>query len=202
MITLHIRDAQGIYADSVTVDPMGPVPRRSVAIAPPMMTGTEVARWNGNGWDVLAERPHPTPEEISAIKQAVAGARWELIRVERDGERAQGGVLVSANWFHTDTDSRIKWLGLKDSARDMLIAGAEPSQLVMVDDETVPWKTMTGEFIPVTAQLALDVVEAVKVLDSKLFKRAEQHWALMLASADPGAYDYSSGWPDRFADLS
>lgn len=202
MITLYLRDTQGIYTGSVEVDPMGPVPGRSVTIAPPALTGTEAARWTGSGWEVLAEPPKPTPEEIANQKRSIADARWELVKAERDGERTTAGVQANGYWFHSDTGSRIKWLGLKDSARDMLSAGAALTDLMLVDGETVPWKTMTGVFVPVTVQLALDVVEAVKVHDKQLFKRAEQHYAAMLASDDPAAYDYSDGWPDRFADLS
>ena len=61
-------------------------------------------------------------------------------------------------------------------------------------------RTLTGQFVPVSVQVALDVVEATKTLDKQLFKRAEQHNGLMRASADPANYDSSTGWPAQFVD--
>ncbi|MDQ1817301.1 hypothetical protein RBA41_28745 [Massilia sp. CCM 9210] len=82
MITLHIRDEYGIFLGSVTVDEMGPLPERSVAQAPPILTGTQVARWNGDGWDVMAARPAqsdgavaPTQAEYTAALEATYDAK-------------------------------------------------------------------------------------------------------------------------------
>jgi len=153
--------------------------------------GNWVQAWRVENW---------SQEEIDTFKAATIDARWEAIKAERDGARTRGGVTVAGHWFHTDTDSRIKWLGLKDSARDLLAAGGAGADQVVVDGAAVAWKTMAGSFVPVTVQLALDVVEATKVLDKRLFTVAEQHNAALRAAADPTAYDYSTGWPARYGE--
>jgi hypothetical protein len=145
------------------------------------------------------------PEQIAEYKKPVQDAMWERIKTERDGApveggRSDGGVLVDVHWFHSDIVSRVKWLGLKDSARDMLLAGALPDDAIVIDGEPVLWKTMAGDFVPVTVQMALDVVEAVKVLDKRIFKTAEMHRAQLLAAYDPSTYDYTTGWPQRYID--
>lgn len=156
----------------------------------------EENRWVAH-WNVV----DLTADELAAAAAALkahAEAVWEQIKAERDGQRTEGGVLVGGRWYHTDTASRIKWLGLKDSARDMLFAGKLATDIIVVDGGPVAWKTMGGTFAPVSAQLALDVVEATKVLDKQLFVRAEQHHALAKASPDPAAYDFGTGWPASF----
>lgn len=61
MITLYLWDDLGVFASSADFDPMGPVPRNSTLAAPPELTGTQVARWDGAAWEVLAERPPAPP---------------------------------------------------------------------------------------------------------------------------------------------
>ena len=109
-----------------------------------------------------------------------------------------GGVQVGANWYHTDETSRIQQLGLKDEARDMLAAGAQSTDQLVIDSSPVIWNTMSGAFVPMTVQLALDIVAAVKVLDKRAHSVAEGHRIAMEAAADPAAYDFSAGWPASF----
>lgn len=146
-----------------------------------------------------------TADQIATYKKPLQDALWARIKAERDGVqveggRADGGVQVGAHWFHTDIISRVKWLGLKDTARDMLPQGALLGDAIVIDGANVIWKTMAGVFVPVTVQLALDVVQAVKVLDVHLFKAAEMHRQMLLAAYDPSTYDYMTGWPQRYID--
>lgn len=116
-----------------------------------------------------------------AEKQA---ATWENIKAER-ARREAGGVLVGTHWFHSDDTSRIKQLGLK---------------IFGVSVPPVQWKTMTGEFVPMTQELANGIFQAVASTDQAIFTRAEQHKAAMMASADPANYDFSAGWPLAFGE--
>ena len=127
----------------------------------------------------------------------VHSQKWEQIKAERLA-RNDGGVLVDGYWFHTDGYSRIQHLGLKDEVKDT--EGLDTDTL-SIDGETVLWKTMSGEFVPMTRKRVKDIVAAVKVLDKRLFKAAEVHRVTMEASADPAVYDYSAGWPSRYEDL-
>ncbi|MBR8368540.1 DUF4376 domain-containing protein [Burkholderia cenocepacia] len=125
------------------------------------------------------------------------GEMWELIKAERDRRKA-GGFKVGALWFHSDADSRIQHLGLKDKARDLIVAGGSMVDNLTILGQTVRWKTMDGSFASVTAQLAFDIVAAAGDLDARLFAVAETHRAAMEAAADPAAYDFSAGWPETF----
>lgn len=145
---------------------------------------------DGNGFPIAVFPPPPN----LADRQA---AIWEKIKAERSA-RMSGGSKVGEKWFHTDPASRVQHLGLKDSGRDMLAAGGSLADVIVIKGESVYWKTMDGTYVPMTVQLALDVVEADKELDATLFRAAETHHTQMLASADPDAYDYTTDWPDRY----
>lgn len=62
MLTYYAYDSQAIYTDPVTFDPYGPIPPNSTPIAPPALTGTEVAQLQSDGWVILSERPPAPPE--------------------------------------------------------------------------------------------------------------------------------------------
>lgn len=132
---------------------------------------------------------------------------WEQITAERDG-RKSGGVEVAGFWFHTDPDSRIQFLGLKDTARDQLANGDARDAPLILGGQPIIWKTMVkdanGEaiYVPLTIQFAIDIVEAVKALDAINFVVAEQHRAAMEAAEDPTKYDFSGNWAPTFAEAS
>lgn len=119
-----------------------------------------------------------TINPVKALDLAKA-AKWEAIKAERDRRKA-GGVKVGEHWFHSDDPSRIQQLGL------VMFGTAVPP---------VPWKTMSGAFVPMTQELANQIFQAVAAADQAAFAVAEQHRAAMLVSADPAAYDFSAGWP-------
>lgn len=111
--------------------------------------------------------------------------KWDAIKGERD-RRKSGGVKVGAKWFHSDDGSRIQQMGL------VMMGASIPANL--------QWKTMDGSFITMTQALALQVFQAVAASDQAIFTVAEQHKATMEASADPGSYDYSGGWPKIYGE--
>lgn len=143
-----------------------------------------------NGRVVVVQKPALPAAGIKAGK-------WESIKAERDRRKA-GGFKVGMLWFHSDADSRIQHLGLKDKARDLLAAGGAMTDVLTILGQPVRWKTMDGSFVSVTAQLAFDIVAAAGNLDAQLFAVAETHRAAMEATADPAAYDFSAGWPETF----
>ncbi len=105
---------------------------------------------------------------------------WQKIKQVRD-EKQNCGVTVDGKQYHSDTQSRIKYLGL-------LQMSVIPSGL--------QWKTMDGSFIAMDKELALSIFNAVSALDQLIFSNAETHKAAMLKSKDPLLYDFSTGWPD------
>lgn len=133
---------------------------------------------------------HITDEEGHAmqrptIEQAKA-AKWDFIKAERDRRTEQGGYKVGAHWFHSDQKSRSQQLGL------VLLGASIPANL--------QWKTMDGSFVTMTQQLAGQVLAAAAASDQAIFAAAEAHRQAMEASADPAAYDFSSGWPKVFGE--
>ena len=179
--------------------PLLPVTLTTPEYDPLTQDATELApALNGEVWIQRWAITNKLPEQVDAEHQVAVDAQWEKIKAERDGPRVESGVQVGADWFHTDAASRIKWLGVKDSARDVLSAGGTTADRIQVRGKPLSWKTMAGAFVPVTVQLTLDVVQAVKDLDAAVFECAELHNIAMRKATNPGAYDYSTGWPDRY----
>jgi hypothetical protein len=157
-----------------------------------------MSRKTGETLDLVNGKVVIVPMQAAQLHANAKTAAWESIKSKRIVITG-GGIQVGTNWFHSDESSRIQQLGLKDEARDALAIGAQATDPLMIDGSPVFWKTMSGSFVPMTVQLALDIVTAVKVLDKRAHAAAEQHRMAMEASADPAAYNYSAGWPAVFA---
>lgn len=128
-----------------------------------------------NGFPMLVDPPKLTAADI-----------WEKIKAERDRRTEQGGYKVGTKWFHSDQKSRSQQLGL-------VLLGASISA-------NLQWKTMDGSFVTMTQTLAQQILGAAAASDQAIFAAAEAHKAAMEASADPAAYDFSTGWPKVFGE--
>lgn len=126
--------------------------------------------------------------------------KWGEIKAERDRRKA-GGVKVGSQWYHTDSESRIQHLGLKDQARDLMAAGLPDTTRLQKIGQDVRWKMMDGSFVYLTVQHAFSIVAAVGDLDALAFTAAETHRVAMEASDDPASYDFSAGWPAIYEKL-
>lgn len=93
---------------------------------------------------------------------------------------------VGTKWFHSDQKSRSQQLGL------VLLGASIPAGL--------QWKTMDGTFVTMTQTLAQQVLAAAAASDQAIFAAAEAHRQAMESSADPAAYDFSTGWPKVFGE--
>jgi len=131
---------------------------------------------------------------IPKDKEVLVAQMWERIKAKRDQIKG-GGVKVGTKWYHTDPDSRIQHLGLKDQARDILAAGGSDSSRLKAMGQDIAWKTLDGSFIFLTVKHAFDIVAAVSNLDAAAFAAAEAHRAAMAASDNPMNYDFCAGWP-------
>ena len=174
-----------IHGDSIPVDAIEITTEEHAVLFEGQSQGKRIIP-DINGFPVLADNPAPTAADV-----------WEHIKAERDRRKA-GGFKVGALWFHSDSDSRIQHLGLKDKACDLLAAGGALADNLTILGQPVRWKTMDGSFAQVTAQLAFDIVTAAADHDARLFAVAETHRAAMEAAAAPAAYDFSAGWPETF----
>lgn len=128
-----------------------------------------------DGKPVAVDPPRPTAAQI-----------WERIKAERERRTENGGYKVGAKWFNSDQKSRSQQLGL------VLLGANIPAGL--------QWKTMDGSFVTMTQQLAGQVLAAAAASDQAIFAAAEAHRQAMEASADPAAYDFSTGWPKVFGE--
>lgn len=108
------------------------------------------------------------------------------IEQARDGRKSGGvqvDVLGTPYWFHSDDASRIQYLGIINF----------PGEL-----PDIQWKTMSGDFISMTKELAQAILIANLSNDNAIFTVGEMHRAAMAQSADPAAYDFSAGWPAQY----
>lgn len=149
-------------------------------------------RKDGQGWRAVSGYDDVGPDEIFSetpplpSASQVKAAKWEAIKAERDRRTEQGGFKVGTKWFHSDQKSRSQQLGL------VLLGASIPANL--------QWKTMDGTFVTMTQQLAGQVLAAAAASDQPIFAAAEAHRQAMEASADPAAYDFSTGWPKVFGE--
>ena len=135
----------------------------------------------------LGQEGNPTNEQTIETLTANIKAKRDAIQ--------NGGVAVSDYWFHTDVDSKIKYLGLKDAGRDMLAAGGTVNDQIIKNNEPVVWETMAGDLVPMTVQLAIDIVAAVGDHEAAVHKASKIHLQGAKDSTTPDTYDYSTNWP-------
>jgi hypothetical protein len=145
----------------------------------------------GREWRMITDEADLLPgEQYSEIEPpypllAVRADKWAAVKAERE-RRKSGGVKVGAKWFHSDDASRIQQMGL------VMMGAGIPSDL--------QWKTMDGSFIAMNQTVAGAVFAAAAASDQAVFAVAEGHRVAMEASADPAAYDYSTGWPKIYGE--
>lgn len=80
MINVYKLDNQGIFSGSVRCDAMGPLPVPCVLIAPPALTESECAKWNGDSWVILDSYPELQLNRIQPPQQvSMRQARLALL---------------------------------------------------------------------------------------------------------------------------
>lgn len=135
-------------------------------------------------WDVIAL----TPEEIQTKKEQQQEQVWDQIKRERDRRSDEGGTKVGTNWFHSDPRSKTQQMGL------VMMGAGIPSGLM--------WKTMDGSFVEMTPTLAQQIFGAAAANEQALFAVAEGHRTAMLAVPNPASYDFTTGWPQAFWEVT
>lgn len=120
---------------------------------------------------------------------------WEKIKGKRDFHEFSGGVKVGDNWFHNDVTSKQKWDAMALKAYMDNSLNDDPYQIL---GQQVIWKTMSGSFVPVTADLISSVKRKFEEHVATVYVVAEQHKTAMLLLENPFEYDYLSGWPQTY----
>lgn len=168
---LYLWDQQGIFFEQVDVDETGPLPECSTPTKPPKLTGTQVARWTGSGWEKLAAAPEAEPAPAPDWPALIAARRW---LAETSGTTVEGMPI--------------------DTGRDSqgLITGA--ALAAMLDPAySVRWKTVAG-FVDLTAQQIIGVASAVRTFVQASFDRE----AVLLGAVADGSITtemLEEGWP-------
>jgi len=119
------------------------------------------------------------------ILQSTKEAMWQYIKHMRD-TRLNSGFLCAGKFWHSDNESRIKYLGL-------LMLGANMPN-------TIYWKTMDGSFVQMTPTLAQQIFVTAAAWDTATFVNAETHKTAMQASSDPINYNFTTNWPPIFGE--
>jgi len=68
-VTIYTYDSRGVYSGAVPCDPLKAVPP-GLSVAPPALTGTQVAQAVNGAWVVLPEYPTP-PAPVPQVPAAV-----------------------------------------------------------------------------------------------------------------------------------
>ena len=161
----------GIFFAEIEVDPAGAIPARSAPTVPPKLTGTQVARWTGSGWEKLASAPEPEPPADPDWLSLIAARRYQA---EIGGIELQGLPIA--------TDDRSKTL-INGSALKALRNSAY----------TLRWKTEEG-FIDLPADQVLVMADAVADHVQACFDR-EAELQAAVADGSITAEMLEQGWP-------
>ena len=172
MTTFYCWDAAGLYIGTKEADEDGPLPERSTPSKPMKLTGSQVARWTGGGWDVLESAPAPDPLPTPDWPPLIAARRYTA--------ETSGTVIAG---MPIDTDDRSK----------TLINGAA-LRAYRNTDYVLRWKTSDG-FVDLPAAQVLAIADAVSEHVQLCFDRED---ALLVAVADGSitAEMLEEGWPE------
>ncbi|WP_257604456.1 DUF4376 domain-containing protein [Pseudomonas sp. UMAB-08] len=179
---LYQWDEQGFFVGSVEVEDTAPMPERSTPTTPMVMTGTQVAQWQGV-WVKLAARPvtpdpQPMPDPVPDLPILIADRRYTA---------ETSGTTVEGMPIDTSRDSQSMLTGAA------LAASLDPGY-------SVQWKTTAG-FVTLTSSQILGVASAVRAHVQACFNREA---ALLAAVADGSitAVMVEEGWPSRLYDTT
>ena len=172
MTTFYCWDAAGLYVGAKEADEDGPLPERSTPTKPPKLTGSQVARWTGSGWEKLAAAPEAEPAPAPDWPALIAARRYTA---------ETAGTTVEGMPIDTGRDSQGLIIGAA------LAAMLDPAY-------SVRWKTVAG-FVDLTAQQIIGVASAVRAFVQASFDRE----AVLLGAVAEGSISdemLEEGWPD------
>ncbi|WP_062381974.1 DUF4376 domain-containing protein [Pseudomonas abietaniphila] len=164
-------DTRRLYVGQLDVDEAGDLPPRSTPTKPPKLTGTQVARWTGDGWEKLAQAPDPDPQPTPDWPALIAARRYQA---------ETSGTTISDMPIDTGRDSQ------------GLITGAA-LQALIDPNYSLHWKTSAG-FVDLTGQQVIGVASAVRAFVQACFNR-ESDLLDAVAAGTITAEMLEDGWP-------
>ena len=170
----YLWNEQGLLVGEQEVDEAGALPPRSTPTKPMKLTGKQVARWTGEGWEKLASAPviEPIPEPAPDWMTLIAARRWAA---------ETGGIVLAG--MPVDTDDRSK----------LLINGAA-LRASRDSNYTLHWKTVEG-FIDLPADQVLIMADAVSDHVQACFTRGSELQAAVVDGSIT-AEIIEQGWPE------
>lgn len=171
MTTFYCWDAAGLYVGTKEADEDGPLPERSTPTKPPKLTGTQVARWTGSGWEKLAAAPEPEPAPAPDWPALIAARRWQV---------ETGGTTVAGVQVNTERDSQALLTGAAFAAT------LDPAY-------HIKWKVATG-FVDLTGEQVIGLASQVRAFVQACFNR-EAELLGFVADGSITAEMLEEGWP-------
>ena len=168
---LYLWNSEGIFVGTVEADEAGALPLRSTPTKPMKLTGAQVARWTGGGWEKLAAVPIPESVQLPDWSELIAARRFQV---------ETGGVTVADVQINTDRDSQSLLTGAA------FAASLDPGY-------HIKWKAATG-FVDLTGEQILGIASQVRAFVQACFNREAE---LLGAVADGSitAQMLEEGWP-------
>lgn len=138
-------------------------------------------------WHGDIATPRPLPDVLNVL--------WEQIKAKRDALQV-AGCKVGPDWYHNDVKSRGQWERMANRS-----AGQDDATPYVVGGQQVPWQTMSGTSVLLTAGKIRQVIEAIELREAVIFNAAKQHKAALMAMTtveEMIAYDWQAGWPEGY----
>lgn len=157
-----------------------------------LVNGSWVQQWTIVPW---------SDARIAAAKTGDIASVWELIKVERDRRLNTGGYLALGHWYNSDVRAKGEQSDLAIQADKIALAGGDMAAQYVTDGIPVSWKTMDGVYVPMNGNLAIAIRDAARSQTVKTYKAAATHQYYLGLSANPGAYDFSAGWPPIYGEI-
>lgn len=147
---------------------------------------TSKGTWE-QAWEVVKRYATQAEEDaaVAADRSAAISAKWQAIKAKRDSLRFDGGVLVQGHWFLTTAIAQNEYNSL------FLLGVNLPASAVL----RANWRTMSGATVDMTVGLVSEILSAGFAKIAAIDDAAQAHKAALEAAANPGAYDFSAGWP-------
>lgn len=110
---------------------------------------------------------------------------WVMIKAKRAQMNASG-VFVAGDWYHTDAETLAQYA--------IMYAAISVNSLPDFYVFNPRWKTMSGDFRPMTVALLKRIINTGMRNAAINFAIAERHKAVLQLADVPSKYDYSIGW--------
>ena len=177
MTKFYLLDSQQLFLRMIEIDPYAPLPGTGVSVAPPETTGDEVARWLGNGWEVLPAYPQPPAPGLDALKAAKnAEINEARLTANFTSLEHQGKQIACDTLSRSDIDATNGYVTLNGNLPPSWLGG---------------WKTVDNTYI------AIPDVPAWKALYASMFAAGNANFShtqalkALLAAAEH-AQDYAA----------